>query len=203
MPSPTPRIVPMDELEAVNEMLESIGQAPVSTLENSSIGDVSTARRFLSRVSSSVQLYGFDFNTDDDYVLTPDTSGFLKVPDGVLRIDAMDTTSSLKRRRHPDGFWAVWDSANRRWTHVAPVAFRIVWAYPYDDMPDSARNYAALSAARKFQKRIIGSDSLDGYNAEDENAAWRLLMRDERSTRDTNLFRRNPVMAGQVSNRRY
>ncbi len=200
---PSPRLVPMDELEAVNEMLESIGQFPVSTLENTLIGDVTTARRFLARVTSMVQLYGFDFNTDDDYVLSPDTDGFIKVPEGILRLDLMDTSGNLKRRRHPDGFWALWDGANLRWTHEDPAVCRIVWGFPFEDMPDSARNYVALAAARKFQNKIIGATSLDGYAAEDEDKAWTLLMRDERANRDTNVFRRNAVLAGQVANRRY
>lgn len=200
---PSTRLVPMDELEAVNEMLESIGQFPVSTLENTLIGDVTTARRFLARVASMVQLYGFDFNTDTDYVLSPDTEGFIKVPEGVLRLDLMDTSTNLKRRRHPSGFWALWDGDCRRWTHEAPVTCKITWGYPFEDMPDSARNYVALSAARKFQNRIIGASSLDGYSAEDEDKAWALLMRDERANRDTNTFRRNAVLAGQVANRRY
>ena len=115
----------------------------------------------------------------------------------------MDKASTLKRRRHPDGQWAIWNTPEQSWVHEEPVTFRIVWGYPFEDMPDSARHYVTLSAARKFQKRIIGSDTLDGYNADDESRAWLSLQRDERATRDTNIFTRNPILAGQVSNRRY
>lgn len=193
----------MDTLEAVNELLESIGQTPVSSLENVGLGDVNTAQSLLMRVARAVQLHGFDFNTDDDYELTPDADGLILVPEGVLRIDPMDKNSALKRRRHPNGQWAIWNTPEQSWVHTDPVTFRIIWAYPFEDMPDSARHYVALSAARKFQKRIIGSDTLDGYNADDENRAWLALSRDERANRDTNLFSRNPILAGQVSNRRY
>jgi hypothetical protein len=193
----------MDTLEAVNELLESIGQTPVSSLENVGLGDVNTARSLLNRVTRAVQLHGFDFNTDDDYELTPDTNGLILVPEGVLRIDPMDKASTLKRRRHPEGQWAIWNTPEQSWVHEDPVTFRIIWAYPFEDMPDSARHYVALSAARKFQKRIIGSDTLDGYNADDEDRAWRALSRDERANRDTNLFTRNPTLAAAIANRRY
>lgn len=196
-------IAPLDELAAVNEMLTSIGQTPVQSLSVHGIGDVALAHQFLTAVTRSTQLVGWDFNTDDPYTLNPDTDGFLKVPAGVLRIDPVEKASTLKRRRHPEGFWAIWNSDEQSWLHAAPVDFRIVWAFAFDDMPDSARHFVALSAARRFQMKLIGSTSLDGYGAEDENSAWLLLQRDERASRDTNVFRRNRTMAAATANRQY
>lgn len=192
-----------DELDAVNTMLESIGQAPVSSLDLVGLGDVTLAHKLLLRRTRDVQLIGWRFNTDEDYELTPDVSGYLRVPDGVLRIDAMDRGTPLVRRRHPGGFWAIWNGSAKTWTFDGPVNFRITWGYPFDDLPDPARTYVALSAARAFQKRIIGSDNLDGFNAEDEQRAWQVLTREERALRDTNLFSRNPLLAATVANRRY
>lgn len=199
---PSPSIPPMDELEAVNEMLESIGQAPVSSLATG-LGDVSLAQSLLRRKTRSVQLEGFDFNTDENYALSPNADGVIVMPQGILRLDPVDPTRNLKRRRHPDGDLAFWDGDANGWTFTEPVPCRIVWAYAFEDMPDTARHYVALSAARKFQKRIIGSDSLDGFNAEDEMRAWMVLHRDERANRDTNLFRRNPTLAAVTASRRY
>lgn len=196
-------IAPLDELAAVNEMLTSIGQTPVQSLTVHGIGDVALAHQFLTSVTRSTQLVGWDFNTDEDYTLTPDSSGYLRVPDGVLRIDPIEKTSGHKRRRHPDGFWAIWNSDEQSWVHTEPADFRIVWAYAFDDMPDSARHFVSLSAARRFQMKLIGSNSLDGFGAEDENNAWVILQRDERAGRDTNIFRRNSTMAASTANRRY
>lgn len=201
MPSLT--LAPLSELDAINEMLTSIGQTPIQSLTATGIGDVALAQQFLSSVTRSMQLYGFDFNTDESYTLTPDLDGYLRVPQSVLRIDPLSKSSQLKRRRHPDGFWAIWDGENQTWEFEEPEDFRIVWAYPFDDMPDSARHFASLSAARRFQMRTIGANSLDGFGAEDEQAAWVLLLRDERATRDTNVFRRNTTMAAATANRSY
>ncbi len=200
-----PTVVPLDELEAVNELLASIGQAPVSTLASASaIADVGLARSFLRGVVRAVQLHGFDFNTDRNYVLTPDVDGYLRVPDGVLRIKPVKTVgASLKRRRHPNGFWAIWDADNQTWTHTAPVEFDVVWAFDFDALPDVARHYVTVAAGRKFQMRTIGANSLDGYNEQDEATAWNLLLREERANRRTNLFRQNTTIAGQTNNRRY
>lgn len=198
-------VTPLDELEAVNELLGSIGQAPVSTLASSAaIGDVALARQYLNAAVRAIQLHGFSFNTDEGYTLSPNLDGLILVPAGVLKIKPSASANvNVKRRRHPNGSWAIWDADNSTWTFTAPVEFTIVWGYPFDDIPDTARHFATLSAARKFQKKLIGSDSLDGFNAEDEQKAWIVLQREERAARDTNLFRRNTTLAAQTANRRY
>lgn len=193
----------LTELDAVNDMLLSIGQTPVNTLSVAGIRDVNLARSFLKSTSRRVQMVGFDFNTDRKYKITPDIDGFLKVPNGVLKIDCETPSSSLKRRRHPTAGWCIWNADDQTWVFTEAVEFKVVWGFVFDDLPDTARSYIAISAARKFQAQTIGSTSLDGYNAEDEQVAWISLLRDERGARDTNLFRANATIAGAASNRRY
>lgn len=184
-------LTPLTELDAVNEMLMSIGQAPVNTLSVSGIQDVNIAKAELAKVNRFVQLYGFAFNTDRDYVLSPDVGGQVATPAGILRIVPMDPRAKLVQRRHPTKGMCVWDAANLTWNFATSVPFEITWGFAFEDLPESARYFIAIAAARKFQKRIIGSAELDGYNKEDEEKAWAILIRDERRTRDTNLFEAN------------
>ncbi len=178
----------------------SIGQAPVNTLAVSGIQDVNIAKAELAKVNRFVQLYGFAFNTDDDYTLSPDVNGIITVPAGVLRIDPMDPAAQLVQRRHPTNGICIWDSANKTWSMATPVDFSITWGFDFADLPEAARYFISIAAARKFQKRIIGSNELDGYNKEDEEKAWAILIRDERRNRDTNAFRTNPYLR-RVNNR--
>lgn len=198
-----PMITPQTELEAVNEMLMSIGQAPVSTLAVSGIQDVNTAKMVLSRVHRFVLTYGFDFNTDAAYTLTPDIDGYLKVPEGVLRIDPTEKYSELIARTHPTEGRAIWNKADQTWEFDEPVDFKIVWGTPFDELPESAKAFIAIAASRKFQAQTIGSSALLAFTADDEDRAWALLLRDDRGTRDTNMFRVNPGLARAAANRRY
>lgn len=201
---PATFIPPLDELAAVNELLTSIGQSPVSTLASSAaVGDVLLAQSFIQSMVRQVQLHGFAFNTDEEYPLTPDIDGYLKVPTGVLRITPSQPTTAIIQRRHPDGFWAMWEQTDRTWVFEEPEDFTVVWAYVFDDLPATARHFVTLSAARKFQMKIVGANSLDGFGAEDEAKAWATMQRDERATRKTNLFRRNSTMAQRTNSRRY
>lgn len=181
-------LTPFSTLEAVNEMLMSIGQAPVNSL-SATVGDVNIAQSVLAIETRYVLLYGFAFNTDTNYVLTPDSNQFIALPRGSLRCDPTDGCQDLVVRRHPSYGMGFWDRANQTWQMGTAVNCDVTWGYSFEDLPEAARNYIALAAARKFQKRLIGSQELDGYAQEDEARAWALLLRDERRTRDTNAFR--------------
>jgi len=196
-------ITPMTELEAVNEMLLSIGQAPVSTLAVPGIRDVSLARGHLAAVATDLQLEGWHWNTDESYSFAPDLDGYIKLPPGVLRLDPKDRAEAITMRRRPgtEGTLNLYDRATHSFRFTAPVIADVTWGFSFEDLPEVARRFVAISAARKFQAKTIGSAQLDGFGAEDEAQAWRRVQKDERSSRNTNLFRRNRSMQ-RMYNRR-
>lgn len=197
-----PNLPSMTELDAVNEMLVSIGQAPVNTLAVSGIRDVNIAKTELQKVSRSVQLIGWHWNTDETYTLTPDIDGHIVVPPGFLKFEPVDRSRALTQRRHAKGL-ALFDKDAGVFEFTAPVCLKVTWGYAFDDLPEAARGYIAISAARKFQARLIGSRELDGFNAEDEQRAWQTLIRDERGSRNTNMFRRNRTLQRAYNRSRY
>jgi hypothetical protein len=95
-----PMLDPLTELEAVNAMLLSIGQAPVNTLNVSGLTDVSVARDKLSEVTRRVLSRGYSFNTDDNYPLSPDAESVILIPKGALKVKPSGT-SKLSVRQHP------------------------------------------------------------------------------------------------------
>ena len=66
-------ITPSNELDAVNEILSSVGSSPVNSLEDDLNVDVLNAKRILSAVSTEVQSRGYRFNTLKNVYLTPDS----------------------------------------------------------------------------------------------------------------------------------
>lgn len=183
---------PLTELDAVNDMLMSIGQRPVNTLAVSNMLDVSIARTELTKVIRFIQLNGYAFNTDENVTLTPDTNGIVLVPNGCLRIDPSDNDIDFVQRKHPNGSLALYDRTNHTWTISAPVLCRIIWAYDFDALPPAAQAYAVAAAGRVFQQRVVGEPQADRILAERELRAFAALQREERSARDTNIFTNNP-----------
>ena len=78
-----------------------------------------------------------------------------------------------------------------------------MWGFTFEDLPEAARSYIAISAGRRFQSKFIGSQILDRFEEDDEIRAWVLLQREERRTRKTNLFLGNASMASRINNRSY
>lgn len=196
-------LAPTTELEAINRMLGAIGQSPVNTLEVSGIPDVNRAVRFLRETLKDVSAMGWSWNTDRDYTLSLDPSGYIALPDGALEVDPEDKTLPVVVRRNPvTAKLSLYDSEAQTFVFKAAVPVKIIWGFPFEDIPQAARTYVAVSAARKFQAQLVSSNTLDLYNEKDEVRAWMLLMRGERRTRDTNVFRSNPE-ASRMLRRRF
>ena len=191
---------PLTELEAVNDMLIGIGQHPVNAF-SSGITDQNIARAELAKVVRQVLLHGFKFNTDENYVLTPDIDNLIVTPAGAMRVDPMDPNCDLIQRKHPSGVFALWDAANHTWEISEPVKCRVTWSFGYDALPEAARGYCVIAAARKFQARVIGDINLDRFNQEDEHKAWLTLRREEADSADINMFTASPELAVKIGRR--
>lgn len=63
-----------------------------------------------------------------------------------------------------------------------------VLSMQFEQMPESARRYAALRAARQFTTQSVGSPELAQFTAEDEMAALRILKREQGVTEKLNLL---------------
>lgn len=176
-------LTPMTELDAVNDMLASIGQAPVNTLNVSGIRDVSIAQQRLHSVSREVQSRGWHFNTDTKVVLSLNGSGEAEVPANCLRVDPVDRRKDYVQRNGK-----LWDKDNLTFTLEEAPKVDIVYFFDFEDLPQAARTYIATRAARLFQTNIIGSRILFEYTAQHEAEAYALLRRAENRTKDTNML---------------
>lgn len=153
------------ELDAVNLMLHTIGEQPVSTLTESGLSDVAIAKSILAEVNRRVQAKGWDFNTDVDYDLALDVNSKCPVPANALRIEPVDGKWLVQRA----GF--MWDRQNNTFVLSSAVKADIVRYFPFEDIPESARYYIAVRAARIFQKRQMGDDSLEVFTEKEESDA--------------------------------
>lgn len=190
-------------LEAVNTVLSTVGNSPVSSVDGTGIEDADIAFRMLTEASRRVCLRSFNWNTDTDYPLAPDAEGYVNLPAGALKVDPQTPTLNAVVRRNPvNSKLGLWDKGNRTFLFTSTVPCEITWGFPFEDLPEVARDFIVLSAGRTFQKRFVGSQVLDRYSAEDVALANAELLKGELRSRDYNLFRDNPSMA-KSANRNY
>lgn len=178
----------LTQLDAVNMMLSSIGQAPVSSLNVSGIRDVSIAKLSLDNVTREVLLRGWNFNTDYDWPLVPDANGKILVPATVLDIDPCDVNVDVVVR-YETGVQRLYDREHRTFVFTADsVDVNVTWAFPFEEVPEAARSYIATRAARIFQSQVIGSDILFRFTEQHETETYATLRRLHAKSGDKNIL---------------
>lgn len=173
------------ELDAINTMLDCIGEAPVSSLEVSGLGDVAKAKQALDEVSREVQTDGWDFNTDAGYTLPIDGNGFVLLAPNMLGVD---TDGPDKGRRVTQRGNRMYDKDTRSFIFTQGISCEIVWLFPFDELPQHARQYIMIRAARRFTARNLGSEALHRFSETDELAALALLKDKEADQGDYNML---------------
>ena len=181
---------PTTELEAVNTMLTSIGEQPIQNLDDlAGLTDASIARQILSNVSRAVQSRGWVFNTDLDKVMKPDQYGEILLNDTILRVD---TTTRL---RDPDNDIIergrrLYDRQKNtdKFDEGTEIKCNLIVHLNFKALPEPARRYISIRAARIFHDRVVGSGELHRFYQEDELQAWSTLIEYEGDTADYNIF---------------
>ena len=146
------------ELPAVNEILASVGQAPVPTLDQTN-PDVAIAYDTLLNVSREVQSEGWTFNTEEFYPMTPDNNGEIVIPNNVLQIDLHDEKDNSYESVRRSG--KLYEKINHTydWTTLTgwtEVNCNIVWFFDWVDLPRPIQDYIVARAAAIVSSRIVG-----------------------------------------------
>ena len=174
----------LTELEAVNVMLSVIGEAPVNTLSGAATVDVIQAKAILSQVSREVQSVGWHFNIEQDYPLVPDVNGEIILATNMARVDA-DQFPELDVVQRG---LKLYNRSEHTFQFDKTVKAEIIFLFPFEELPQVARQFIVIRAARIFQDRMVGSDTLHGFTAVDEQKALADLKEAEGDTGDYTIF---------------
>ena len=145
------------ELPAVNQILQSCGQAPVTTLDQTN-PDVAIAYQTLLEVSREVQAEGWSFNKEYYYELTPDNNNQISIPNNMLQVDLSHTASNMDKdviRRSGK----LYDKANHTYTFTEKVECDITWLFDWVDLPTPIADFIVARAASIVSSRIVGDNN--------------------------------------------
>ena len=164
------------KLEAVNTMLTSIGEIPVSSITSATTNDVSIAIQILDHVSREVQSRGWFFNTDINYSLVPTNNNEIILPANALRVELAESSrlhNYVERNRK------LYDRVNNTYTISGTVKVNIVFLLDFEELPEVARHYVMIRASRIFQDRMLVSAELHKFHEVDELQAYMNLKETE------------------------
>ncbi len=177
------------ELEAVNVILSTIGEAPLNSLSGSLPVDGTVAKNVLSEISREVQSAGWHFNTHYKATLTRDTNNKIPVGTNVVRVELDPNLVSkadydLVQR---DGFLFNMakntDIFDRNFEDVTQVLL-----LSFNEIPEQAKRYITIRSARVFHDRTLGANTLHKFSQEDEKQALSILRNAEARTGDFTIF---------------
>ena len=181
------------ELESVNIMLAAIGEAPVNSLTGTVPVDVRLAQSTLTEINKEIQSEGWSFNTEIDVTLNRnDTTKQIVLSTDILRIDANihqhPTIDAIQRGLK------LYDRLNNKYEFTEDLICTVVYFRTFDEIPEPARYYITIKAARKFVDRLVSDDGLRTYTQEDEIRARAILMETDLANGDHNLLRGDPSL---------
>jgi hypothetical protein len=171
----------MTELEAVNVLLTTIGEAPINTLSGNQVVDVAVAQQVLNEVNREVQSQGWHFNIEYDVELSPDVDGNIYIPSNASRVDVKGTNVVVRSNR-------LYNLEKKTFTFPNKVKAEIIYYLNFVDLPDVAKRYITIRAARIFSDRMINSETISKMTSRDEQKALIDLRDYEGDTADYNMM---------------
>lgn len=169
-------------LDAINTLLAAIGSSPVTSTDTPKNADALMAKNHIERALKEIQAEQWYFNTEENYTLTPDTTGEILLPKNLISIDHIGQygrNSNLAPRGN-----RLYDRFNHTYKINGAVTTNITLCLDFDELPETAALYVVARAARKYQEEMLGDPSLRTWTKDDElQARGRLLDEHLRATK--------------------
>ena len=177
------------ELESVNTILSTIGEAPLNSLSGSLPVDGTIAKNVLSEVSREVQSQGWHFNTHYKVTLTRDTDNKIPLATNIVRVEIDPRKYSkvsydiVQRNNELYNLAKNEDTFDIDFTDVTAV-----YLLPFDEIPEQAKRYITIRSARIFHDRTLGANTIHKFSQEDEAKSLSILKQAESHTGDYSIF---------------
>ena len=192
---------------AINIILRSIGEQPVTTVGNGPSAALD-AERILIDTSREVQLDGWNCNTRWGIELTRNSDNQFALAVNVLKVDAANPR--VRRRVTVPGFTGHFNVSQRRnaddtryllydddndtelWPNDTTLTVDIVEFLPLTELEPALQLYIVKKAGRTFQQSDMASRVLFEFTQQQVQDAQTLAMQADEEVRDQNMFRDNP-----------
>ena len=153
------------ELSAVNAILGSIGQSPVSGIDFEN-PEISFIYNILKESNQDVQNDGWTFNLEyhiKENVNASDNK--IIISSDVIRIDMTDEwdrTRDFVRRKDSDGIWKMYDRVNHTFEFPDDDYFyvNVVRLLEFEDIPSVFQRYITYKACGRAAVQLVSNQQL-------------------------------------------
>ena len=197
----------MTKLQAVNDMLWSIGELPVQSLA-SGLGDAEIAEVILDRMNRRIQLKGWQVNMRHAETLTRNSDNQFGLPVNILSVDTSNPRSGRQsntpvisryinahmRRSVDDSKWLLYDGDNNTelWPDIETMTVDYTELLEFKNLTPALQIFIWTAAAHRFQKGAMGSRVLHEFTTEDVREAEMQAVQEDTMNENLNMISDNP-----------
>ena len=152
----------LTELDAINEVLAAVGQAPVTSILDQTNPDVSIIQQTLKNASREVQSEGWHFNKEYHYKLVPQSDQTIPIPDNMLQLDLSPKYHGGKDVVRRNGkLYDKWKEPREdAYKFEGDIYADIVWYFGWEDLPGPIQDYIIARTSTVTSSRIVGDTAL-------------------------------------------
>ena len=171
----TTQIATDTELSAVNSILGSIGQSPVTTLGTVTTNVTNTGEEIantyanpqiamihglLMEATKDVQNEGWHFNKEDHIgPVSPDSNGHFLIPSNYLRFDVHEGLWNKTRDvRRKNG--KLYDNVLHTDVFTQDFYFDVTYLYDFDDIPPAIQRHIIARASVRAATQLVSNPNL-------------------------------------------
>lgn len=183
------------ELEVVNEVLSTLGDNPVQSLDDG-YQPVFIIKQMINNISRDMQTMKYWFNTEYDVEHVPSTlTSEIILPFNLLHFEPTETQYVARGLK-------VYDRTNRTSTIEEIVTADICLMLEFAELPQVARKYIMAKAKIQYNDEYLGEDSLKASLFKEFEKAKNELDRAHMENEDINVLSSTKVNSIAFKNRR-
>ena len=178
---------PTTKLQAINSILSSVGESPITSLDYvSDSASATLASNILDEVDRSLQSRGWSFNTDLGTTLTRAQDTSIPVSSATIRVNISETTyPTIKLVLRGT---KLYNAKASSYLFASNLVADVVTLLDFELLPEPARNYVVVRASRLFLVRTRPEEAQAKLIEVDEQLAFANLLEYEvRTGEDANF----------------
>jgi hypothetical protein len=184
------------ELDAVNILLMSIGEATVTAIDSNDSYEVDQAQDIIAETVRELCDEPYIFNTEFDVSLSLDGNSKIPVATNIAMFVPNDAGKNVVIR---DGF--LYDLDNSTYIFSDAISGTVVYLRDFDELPEAAKRYVIMRASRRYNQRFVGSQTIQAYTQQEEIEAHAKLIQYQAYVDRLNLLT-DSASVSKVVNRR-
>ena len=157
----TTQIATDTELSAVNSILGSIGQSPITSLTGNALQnpEIGFIKNLLDETNKNVQGEGWHFNKEDHVLRSPDANGHFLIPTDYLRYDVHEGLSD-KNRDVVRKNGKLYDNVQHTDVFTGDLYFDITYLRAFTDVPPAIQRYIIARASVRAATQLVSNPDL-------------------------------------------